>query len=34
MMAASVVSLIPAAVIFMAGQKYFIQGVISSGIKG
>ena len=33
-MAASVVSLIPVLVIFLSLQKYFIQGVASSGIKG
>ncbi len=33
-MAASVVALIPVLVIFLSLQKYFIQGVASSGIKG
>jgi multiple sugar transport system permease protein len=33
-MAASVVALIPVLVIFLSLQKYFIQGAISSGIKG
>ena len=33
-MAASVISLIPVLLIFLAGQKFFVQGVASSGIKG
>lgn len=33
-MAASVLSLIPVLVIFLAGQKFFVQGIASSGIKG
>lgn len=33
-MAASVISLIPVLAIFLAGQKFFVQGVASSGIKG
>lgn len=33
-MAASVLSLVPVLVIFLAGQKFFVQGVASSGIKG
>lgn len=33
-MAASVVSLIPVLVVFLALQKYFVQGVASSGLKG
>jgi multiple sugar transport system permease protein len=33
-MAASVVSIIPVLVVFLSLQKYFVQGVASSGIKG
>ena len=33
-MAASVVSLIPVLIVFLALQKYFVQGVASSGLKG
>ena len=33
-MAASVLSLIPVLIIFLSGQKFFVQGVASSGIKG
>ena len=33
-MAASVLSLIPVLMIFLSGQKFFVQGVASSGIKG
>lgn len=33
-MAASVLSLIPVLAIFLAGQKFFVQGIASSGIKG
>ena len=33
-MAASVLSLIPVLLIFLAGQKFFVQGIASSGIKG
>ncbi|WP_220094324.1 carbohydrate ABC transporter permease [Paenibacillus sp. YN15] len=33
-MAASVISIIPVLVVFLALQKYFVQGIASSGIKG
>ena len=33
-MAASVLSLIPVVIIFLSGQKFFVQGIASSGIKG
>lgn len=33
-MAASVVALIPVLIVFLSLQKYFVQGVASSGIKG
>ena len=33
-MAASVVSIIPVVVVFLGLQKYFVQGVAASGIKG
>lgn len=33
-MAASVVTLIPVLIVFLSLQKYFVQGVASSGIKG
>ncbi len=33
-MAASVVSLIPVLIVFLSLQKYFVQGVASSGLKG
>ena len=33
-MAASVLSLIPVLAIFLGGQKFFVQGIASSGIKG
>ena len=33
-LAASVVSLIPVLIVFLALQKYFVQGVASSGLKG
>jgi multiple sugar transport system permease protein len=33
-MAASVVTLIPVLVIFLSLQRYFVQGVASSGLKG
>ena len=33
-MAASVLSLVPVLAIFLAVQKFFVQGVASSGIKG
>lgn len=33
-MAASVIALIPVLIIFLALQKYFVQGVASTGIKG
>ena len=33
-MAASVVALIPVLIVFLSLQKYFVEGVASSGIKG
>ena len=33
-MAASVVALIPVLVVFLALQKYFVQGIATSGLKG
>ncbi|MNB81057.1 carbohydrate ABC transporter permease [Paenibacillus camerounensis] len=33
-MAASVVSIIPVVIVFLALQKYFVQGVAASGVKG
>lgn len=33
-MAASVIALIPVLVVFLALQKYFVQGIASSGLKG
>jgi multiple sugar transport system permease protein len=33
-MAASVVALIPVLAIFLSLQKYFVQGVASTGLKG
>lgn len=33
-MAASVVSIIPVLIVFLGLQKYFVQGVAASGIKG
>ncbi len=34
MMAAAVIALIPVFIIFIALQKYFVQGVATSGLKG
>lgn len=34
MMAAAVSSILPVMVVFVSGQKWFIEGVISSGVKG
>jgi multiple sugar transport system permease protein len=33
-MAASVLSLIPVLIVFLSLQKYFVEGVVSSGVKG
>ena len=33
-MAASFISIIPVMIIFLAGQKYFVEGVAASGVKG
>jgi multiple sugar transport system permease protein len=33
-MAASVVALVPVLVIFLSLQRYFVQGVASTGLKG
>ena len=34
LMAASAVTMLPLLILFFAGQKYFIQGVVISGVKG
>jgi multiple sugar transport system permease protein len=34
LMAACVLTMIPAVMIFFAGQRYFVQGVVMSGLKG
>jgi ABC transporter, permease protein len=33
-MAASVLSLIPVLVVFLALQKYFVEGIAATGVKG
>jgi multiple sugar transport system permease protein len=33
-MAASVMSVMPIMVVFMLGQKYYVQGIVTSGLKG
>ena len=33
-MAASVLSLIPVLIVFLSLQKYFVEGVAASGVKG
>jgi ABC-type glycerol-3-phosphate transport system permease component len=33
-MAASVIAILPILAIFVAFQRYFIQGVVASGVKG
>jgi multiple sugar transport system permease protein len=33
-MAASVLSLIPVLVVFLSLQKYFVEGIASTGVKG
>jgi ABC-type glycerol-3-phosphate transport system permease component len=33
-MAASFISIIPVMIIFFAAQKYFVQGVAATGLKG
>jgi multiple sugar transport system permease protein len=34
MMAATTLSVIPALVVFLAAQRYFVRGIMLSGIKG
>ena len=34
MMAASVMAIVPCIVIFLAAQRYFVQGIVMSGLKG
>jgi multiple sugar transport system permease protein len=34
MMAASALMLLPILVLFFAAQRYFVQGIVMSGIKG
>ncbi len=33
-MTGSVLSVLPIAIIFLIGQRYFIQGIATSGMKG
>jgi len=33
-MAASTFSILPILIIFILGQKYYVQGIVTSGIKG
>jgi len=33
-MAASLVAMLPVLILFFVGQRYFIQGVVFSGVKG
>lgn len=33
-MAGSVISLIPVLIVFLALQKYFVEGIATSGVKG
>ena len=33
-MAASVLSLIPVLIVFLALQKYFVEGIAATGVKG
>ena len=33
-MAASVVTIIPPIIVFFVAQRYFIQGIVVSGVKG
>jgi multiple sugar transport system permease protein len=33
-MAAALVSIVPVLIIFAIGQRYFVQGVVASGLKG
>ncbi len=33
-MAAALISIIPVLIVFLVGQKYFVQGVVATGIKG
>lgn len=33
-MTGSVLSVLPIALIFLAGQRFFIQGIATSGLKG
>ncbi len=33
-MTGSVLSVLPIAIVFLLGQKYFVQGIATTGIKG
>ena len=33
-MAASLVTMVPILAVFFAGQRYFIQGIVFTGVKG
>ena len=34
MMAATLLAMLPCVVVFLAAQKYFIRGIVLSGLKG
>jgi len=34
MMAAAVTSILPVIILFLAGQRWFVEGIMSSGVKG
>jgi multiple sugar transport system permease protein len=33
-MAASLVALLPVLIVFVLGQRYFVRGIVMSGLKG
>ena len=34
MMAATVVAIVPVVIIFLLGQKYIVEGIVMTGLKG
>ena len=34
MLAATVISILPLIIVFLFGQRYYIQGLVTSGVKG
>ena len=34
LMAASLVAIVPVLIVFLCGQRYFVEGIVTTGLKG